>query len=197
VHLRLQAENLFAVLDRAGGEASARRYDLIIAHAFLDLVDLERTLPRLLGLLRPEGLFYFSLNFDGATIFEPPIDPALDAHIEQSYHQTMDERVIDGRPSGDSRTGRRLFHHLQRLGAQVIAAGSSDWVVHPHQGGYTPDEHFFLHFILHTLEQGLAGRPGLDPARFAAWIAGRQAQVERGELVYIAHQLDLLGQVGG
>jgi hypothetical protein len=36
----------------------------------------------------------------------------------------------------------------------------------------------------------------LDPVRFEAWIAERHAQIERGELVYIAHQLDFFGVAG-
>jgi hypothetical protein len=34
----------------------------------------------------------------------------------------------------------------------------------------------------------------LDQLQFKEWIEKRQAQIERGELVYIAHQLDILGQ---
>jgi hypothetical protein len=40
----------------------------------------------------------------------------------------------------------------------------------------------------------LQGHRELDPARFAAWIAERHAQIDRGELVYIAHQLDVLAR---
>ena len=84
----------------------------------------------------PAGSSTFSLNFDGATILEPPIDPDLDALIEALYHRTMDTRRCRGRPSGSSRTGRRLFGHLKEAGARLIAAGSSDWVVFPGPDGY-------------------------------------------------------------
>jgi hypothetical protein len=111
------------------------------------------------------------------------------------YHRTMDERLVDGRPSGDSRSGRRLFTHLADAGAQILAAGASDWVVFAGQSGYPADEAYFLHFILDTLHQALHAHPNLDPARFAAWLAARHAQVERGELVYIAHQIDFVGRI--
>jgi hypothetical protein len=39
--------------------------------------------------------------------------------------------------------------------------------------------------------------PGLDPERFDAWIAKRHVQIDAGELVYIAHQLDFLGRRTG
>jgi hypothetical protein len=169
-------------------------WDLLVAHAFLDLVDIPSTLPLLLDLLVPGGLFYFTLNFDGATLLEPSLDPPLDDLIQALYHQTMDARTVGGRPCGDSRTGRRLFSHLSAAGAEILAAGSSDWVVFPTAGGYLRDEAYFLHFIVHTIQQALQGHPELDPDRFGRWAAERHSQIERGELVYIAHQLDFTGK---
>jgi SAM-dependent methyltransferase len=176
--------------------AGRRVWDLLIAHAFLDLVDIPATLPSILELLAPGGLFYFTLNFDGVTLFEPGIDPAFDELVQSLYHRTMDERVTAGRPSGESRTGRRLFAHLRTAGTEILAAGSSDWVVFPGKSGYLHDEAYFLHFIVHTLHEALRGHPELDPARFERWVAGRHAQIERRELVYIAHQLDFVGRAG-
>lgn len=178
-------------------EQGKRQWDLLIAHAFLDLMDVPRTLPQLFSLLRPGGLFYFTVNFDGATILQPPIDPAFDALVEQLYHRSMDQRVTAGQPSGDSQTGRHLFGHLGRAGAQILAAGSSDWVVYAAEGGYYGDEAYFLTFIVQTMHNALARHPELDPQRFADWIARRHAQIESGELVYIAHQLDFVGRWPG
>ena len=170
-------------------------WDLLVANAFLDLVDIPAALPQIFSLLRPGGLFYFSLNFDGVTLFEPPIDPALDADIVALYHHSMDERLVAGKPSGDSRTGRRLFAHLRAAGAEILDAGASDWVVFPGPLGYPAGEAYFLHFILHFFESSLRSHPELDAQQFAAWLARRHAQVEAGELVYIAHQLDFLGKI--
>jgi SAM-dependent methyltransferase len=176
-------------------EQGRRRWDLILAHAFLDLVDLDAVLPGLLSLLTPGGLFYFTLNFDGSTIFTPTTDPELDRLIESLYHNTMDRRRVDGRPSGSSRTGRLLFERLRAAGATVLAAGSSDWVVFPGPEGYPGDEAYFLHFIIHTIHQALEGHPGLPAAPFRAWVEERHAQIQRQELSYIAHQLDFCGRV--
>jgi hypothetical protein len=107
----------------------------------------------------------------------------------------MDQRLVAGKPSGDSRTGRHLFAHLQATGAEVLAAGSSDWMVFAGANGYPADEAYFLHFIVHTIHTALTGYPALDAERFTAWIAQRHAQVEQGTLVYMAHQLDVLGRV--
>jgi SAM-dependent methyltransferase len=164
--------------------------DLLIAHAFLDLLPLPDSLPKLFSLIKPGGLAWLTLNFDGVTTFEPVIDPKLDTQIEQLYHQTMDDR-----PSGgDSRSGRHLFKSLQDAGADILAAGSSDWVVFAQNGKYPSDETYFLQFILHFFEQSLTGHPNLDADSFAAWLKKRLAQIDRGELVYIAHQIDFLVQ---
>jgi hypothetical protein len=195
--LRREAEEVQLAFPAADALQVARRQrrttDLLMAHAFLDLLDLPTALPALLGMLRPGGLFYFTLNFDGVTAFEPSIDPALDDGIQGLYHRTMDERLVGGRRSGDSRSGRHLLAALQAADVHVLAAGASDWVVVPVQGRYPDDEAYFLHFILHTVDRALRRHPELDPRRFARWVERRHAQIERGELVYIAHQLDVLG----
>jgi SAM-dependent methyltransferase len=176
-------------------EGQQRRWDLLLAHAFLDLVDVPKALPALLALLHPGGHFAFTITYDGLTILEPAIDPAIDAQVMALYDRTMDERQVDGQPSGDSQAGRHLFGNLRRTRAEVLAAGASDWVVFPGPGGYPADEAYFLHYIVHTIHNALRGHPDLDAARFAGWIAERHAQVEREELVYIAHQVDILGRV--
>ena len=186
--VHLEAVDLFDFLARP----HVTPYDVLIAHAFIDLVDVPSTLARLRRVLQPGSLVYLTINFDGATLFQPEIDPALDAQIERLYHRTMDERRVDGRPSGDSHTGRHLFGNLRAAGYEILDAGSSDWVVFAGAGGYPADEAYFLHFIVETLRGALAGHPELDTAAYDAWISTRHAQIERGELVYIAHQLDFL-----
>ncbi len=192
ISVSFEAIDLFRFLAR---ERDRRRWDLIVAHAFLDLVDLETTLPGLLGLLAPGGCFYFTLNFDGATIFEPVIDPELDRLIETRYHCTMDQRRVQGRPSGSSRTGRQLFAGLAAAGGAVLAAGASDWLVSPGPNGYPGDEAYFLGFILDTVQGALEGDPLLPAADFQDWLARRRQQLGLGELVYRTRQLDFFGRV--
>jgi hypothetical protein len=160
--------------------------DLLIAHAFLDLLPMPESLTKLLTLTN--GLAWLTLNFDGVTTLEPTIDTALDAHIERLYHKTMDERCT----GGSSKSGRQLFTHIRQAGAEILAAGASDWVVHGMNGKYPQDEAYFLQFILHFFEESLKGNGELDEVKFAEWLQKRRAQIERGELVYIAHQLDFL-----
>lgn len=192
--LSLEAVDLY---DFHAREGSRTAWDLLIAHGVLDLLDLARVLPRLFSFLSPGGLFYFTLNFDGATILLPRIEARLDGLIEALYHQTMDQRRIRGRRSGSSKTGRRLGAYLRSApGVQVLAAGRSDWLVFPGQSGYPPDEAYFLHFIVHTIHQALKGHPRLPGPALEDWIARRHAQIEQGALTYIAQQWDFLGRVG-
>ncbi|MQC26340.1 MAG: class I SAM-dependent methyltransferase [Chloroflexi bacterium] len=169
-------------------------WDLVVAHALLDLLDLERALPAFLGALRAGGLFYFPVNYDGLTIFEPVEDAEFEEQLMAAFHQTMDARQSGGRPSGDSRTGRHLLKRLPELGAKVLAAGASDWVVVPQSGGYMENEAYFLYHILHFFETSLQGHADVDSAKLADWLTARRRQIAEGELVYIAHQLDVVGR---
>jgi SAM-dependent methyltransferase len=173
------------------------RADVLIANAVLDLVDVPAVLPGLLRLLVPGGVYWFTINYDGETIFAP--GHPHDDQVLSAYHRDMDERVRYGRPAGESRTGRHLFHHLRAAGAPALAAGSSDWVVSAGPDGHYPgDEADFLLAILSTIEDALRSRPDrVDPADLAGWLAARRRQLATGELVYLAHQLDFTGRSPG
>ena len=175
----------------AADEAQA---DVLIANAVLDLVDVPAVLPGLLRLLNPGGIYWFTINYDGESIFAP--GHLHDDQIMHAYHRDMDERVRYGRPAGESRTGRRLFLHLRAAAAPALAAGSSDWVVHAGpDGNYPGDEAYFLRSILNTIQNALRNRRDwVEPADLAGWLAERRRQLAAGELVYIAHQLDFVGR---
>ena len=168
--------------------------DVLIANAVLDLVDVPAVLPGLLRLLVPGGVYWFTINYDGESIFEP--GHPHDDLIRQAYHRDLDERFRYGRPAGESRTGRRLFHYLRAAGAPALAAGSSDWVVSAGpDGNYPGDEAYFLRSILNTIQNALVNRQDrVEPADLAGWLAQRGRQLAAGELVYIAHQLDFAGR---
>jgi SAM-dependent methyltransferase len=170
----------------------ARSFELVTANAVLDLMHLPSIVPALLRALTPGGLYWFTINFDGETIFLP--EHPLDASVMRAYHRTMDERTHEGRPSGDSRSGRHLLELLPKTGASLLAAGSSDWVVFPRSGGYVEDEAYFLHHIVYTIDRALSGSSAVEAQAFDDWILLRHAQIESAELTYIAHQLDTFGQ---
>jgi SAM-dependent methyltransferase len=168
-------------------------YDLLIANAFMDLIDVPSALGHFANWLKPGGLFYFTINFDGVTTFEPISDPKIESKLISLYHQSMDDRQVNGQHSGDSQTGRHMFSHLRDAGAKLLSVGASDWVVYPNIDGYPEDEAFFLQCILDFFEHTLKGHIDLNQGELENWVQERRRQVERAELTYIAHQLDFLG----
>jgi SAM-dependent methyltransferase len=193
LRVRLVNAELGGYLEVAQGELA----DVLIANAVLDLVDVPAVLPGLMRLLVPGGVYWFTINYDGETIFEP--GHPLDDQVMGAYHCDMDERIRYGRPAGESRTGRHLFRHLRDAKAPALAAGSSDWVVYPAaNGNYTADEAYFLRSILKTIRDALRSRPDrVEPSDLADWLAVRCRQLAAGELVYVAHQLDFAGRSPG
>jgi hypothetical protein len=181
IHIRFECADVFDFTRRNNTPA-----DILIAHAFLDLLPMPESLKGLLSLTN--GLAWLTINFDGMSSLLPAVDPVLDEQIESLYHATMDTRPN----GGDSHMGRKLFEHLRSVGAEILAAGASDWVVYARDGKYPAGEKYFLQFILHFFESSLRDCDALEPTIFRQWLAKRHAQIDCGNLVYIAHQTDFL-----
>lgn len=171
----LVASTLAAFASETGNHG---RFDLVVAHAFLDIVPLSASLESLVALSRPGGLLYFPITFDGESIFEPAL--ADDDALLARYHGSMDA-------GGGSRTGRRLFHALEREPVDVLEMGSSDWIVRPDSGVYPADEAYFLSSVLEMIESTVGKDAEL-------WVSTRRRQLDEGRLLYIAHQIDCLAQ---
>jgi SAM-dependent methyltransferase len=190
VSLKLVCADIFEFIKKDRGQ-----YNLLVAHAVLDLFDLDSALPQILSALQPDGLCYFTINFDGLTLFEPAYPSPFEDELLARYHQSMDKRIIDGEPSGDSRSGRHLFGHLRDQQVNILAAGSSDWVVYANQQGYPAEEAYFLAYLIETIYRQLNGHPQLTQEKLKEWTQRRSDQIAAGDLVCIVHQLDFLGQV--
>lgn len=189
-----QAE-ITLVFEAVRAEEMARRtetrgtFDLVIAHAVLDLLDLPVVLPGLLAQLTNNGLAYFTCNFDGTTLFLPEYPGGEEQEMLRRYHASMEARL-----TGASSTGRRLLTMLQGPDLELLAAGSSDWVIHPRNEAYTEEETSFLHAIIATVEQELTGKSGPAPAGLAAWARARNQQIEAGTLSFLVRNLDFLAR---
>ena len=186
----------------AHAEAHAGEFDALIGMALLDVLGLDRLDP-LLDALAPGATYYFPITFDGATRFRP--DHPDDRAVERLYHRHMDEK-----PGGNSRSGGAAISLLRAAdGSKLLGVAGSDWVVRPvdgeGDGGYPGDEARFLRHILGTVEDAVgeviasdgAGESSLSAADLDAWLRTRRKQVDAAELVYLTHQLDLLGRVDG
>jgi gamma-glutamylcyclotransferase (GGCT)/AIG2-like uncharacterized protein YtfP len=80
-----------------------------------DLQKLRKSLPVFLEALKPGGLFYFPLHYDGMTYWEPSFaDGSAEAEAERTvlaaFHQSMGRKC-------HGRSGQALLHILQRLAA--------------------------------------------------------------------------------
>lgn len=171
-------------------ELSSVSADLVVAQAFLDLVPLEPAVEAVETALSPGGLAYFPITFDGGTVFQP--DHPADDDVERAYHAAIDDDA--GR---DSRAGRHLIDLLRERDGSLVAVAPSDWVVRPRDGTYPADERFFLDRILGFVEEAVEpGSAAADAAisgdAFGDWLATRRRQLADGDLVYVAHQYDLL-----
>jgi SAM-dependent methyltransferase len=167
-------------------------FDALVAQAFLDLVHLDHAFERLGRLLRPGGLAYLPINFDGVTIFLPPAPH--DATVECLFHASMDARTTPHGASAGSTSGRKLVGALRRAGADLVRAGGSDWVVHARDGIYPGDEAYFLHHILHFVASELRDHDAITSDDLDTWLTTRRAQIDDGTLVYMTHQIDVLAR---
>ncbi|MDZ5812469.1 hypothetical protein U4E84_14055 [Halorubrum sp. AD140] len=202
--------------------AHAGEWDALIGMALLDVLGLDG-LGRLLDALAPGGTYYFPITFDGGTRFRPS-HPA-DRAIERRYHAHMDAKPGgSSRAGGDALARLRGLEGASILGVAgsdwVVRPVGGDRSGPDAGGTYPGDEAFFLRYILDTVEaavgevidgdveviDGTAGESvtagasldesDTDPtAALDDWLATRRRQVDAGELVYLTHQLDLLGGV--
>jgi len=172
-------------------DTRAAGFDLLIANSVLDLMDLKTALARLWRLCRGNAAYWFTLNFDGETIFLPT--HPHDEVIIGAYHASMDQRLHNGRAAGHSQTGRRLLQTLLDARTSLIEAGSSDWILFPKDGVYEGDERYFIEHILHFVETSVGGATSVPAGVLNEWLTARRASLAAGKLTYIAKQLDVFG----
>ncbi|MDA3950152.1 MAG: class I SAM-dependent methyltransferase [Spirochaeta sp.] len=164
-------------------------YDAVIAHAVLDLFP-SAELPRILDrFLRPGGILYGTIIFDGVTILEPVVEPELDTAILNAYHRTM--------------TGGFARRHIPALiaaGYTVLDVAASDWIVTPHPGAPDTEHEVLISTVLDMLESSVSElilrEPtcGVTREQLTRWLSVRREQVRAGTLLFAAHQFDLVAQ---
>ncbi len=201
LHREEETITIRTVVEDAGRFLERTNPDVLIGSAFIDLFRPAEVAALLEEL--PAGCHcWFPITFDGGTIFQPAAFPGFDEHVIDRYHEDMIRRATPG--PGDPHAGRHL---LSRAATEyhLEAAGSSDWVVCPENsqqavdttdsGAYPADEAAFLHHIITTIGTALADDPAVDDDQLEAWLERRREQIETGELVYVAHQLDVLFRI--
>lgn len=178
-------------------QAAPSGFDLITAQAFMDIVPLEDTLRQVKGWLKPGGLFYATLNYDGGTHLFPSFrDEAFEARLLENYDQSMERRRVDGKPTGGSRSGARLHASLLACGFVLLGYGSSDWNMTPERGGYRDQDTICLQAILECIRKEGAENGGFGDLELNHWFLDRLGAIHSGHLGLIAHQLDFLAVCG-
>jgi SAM-dependent methyltransferase len=193
----LRLDLLGAALHPQRRSKSARPpFDCITAHALMDLLPLEPVLAWVRTLLRPGGLFYASLNYQGSTRFFPAyLDPAFEAALLTEYDRSMEERRAAGLATGGSRSGSRLCAALKKQGFHILARGRSDWRVRLDRTGRRGGEEELLCETLLTMiyRELLESRamPGRED-RLASWYLSRLQAVREHRLGLRVRHLDIL-----
>ena len=178
------------------------QYDVLVAAAVLDIWDLQYAIETLLGAINknsPIQAFYFPINFDGVTDFFPNTSEgaAYDSKVENMFHSAMGKRTICGKEIMACHTGRRLLPLLQSCDVNIRSIGGSSWIVLPEKQKYPGDEGYFLNCILQILEtEGksfLCKSSEEDKQAFERYMKHRRNQIVKGELFYVAHNIDVFG----
>ncbi|RDI70844.1 hypothetical protein [Halopelagius longus] len=172
------------VADDAFRHLDARTYDVLIGHAFAGTIDLSNGLPALLDGIESGGVCYFPITFDGQTAFRPSGRADERRAILDAYHASMS---FDG---GSAQFGGALLDAVAAADAELLSAGGSDRVVSP---PYDGEQKYFLHHLLHRVEQAVGDEVDDDAVR--RWVGGKHRAVAEEELTYLAQNVDVLFRV--
>ena len=168
-------------------------FKCITANSFMDMVYLDSAVDQVHRLLRKNGIFYSTINYDGLTNLLPLwLDESFEGDLLSAYNFSMDTRRVNGKSTGGSRTGSRLFSAAQKRGFSIIDYGSSDWQLFPKKGRYSKDERFFLKTIIRMIYKEGTLVSSIDKRKLEEWYNTRLMQINDNLLTLITHQTDIL-----
>jgi SAM-dependent methyltransferase len=174
------------------------RYDLITAHAFLDLVPLAPTLAAFGRWLRPGSLLYATINCDGAPELAPAYrDEGFESALLACYAESMEKRRVGGIATGGVYCGRRLGALLPAHGFCLVEAGPSDWHIDLAGEACRASDGACLETVL-----DLIGKEGRISGQFGAialrrWRAERRRMLRACELEMRVPNTDVLARYTG
>jgi len=175
-----------------------RPYNVITAHAFLDLAPLPQALRLFATWLQPGGYLYATINYDGDTaLLQAYDDAAFEARLLGHYNDTMELRRVDGHATGGAYCGRRLQELLPASGFDILALGRSDWNITPVEGRYCDGDALCLEALLEMI-YAEAQRSGLFcQHQLGHWHQDRLRLLQQRTLRSTIRQLDLLARYHG
>ncbi|OKY78351.1 MAG: putative SAM-dependent methyltransferase [Candidatus Methanohalarchaeum thermophilum] len=161
-------------------------FNLLLANSFFDLVDIDKSIKKILSLSEKNAIFYFTINYDGITRFLPYVDIKLDNKIEKIYNGSMND--LNCRYD-QSRSGSYLVDSLKKHKCEIKNLGPSDWVINPSFG---ENEKYFLLYILNLIQETVRSQDSFDE-RTEKWFSKRRQQIKKEELFFRACNLDMVG----
>ena len=186
----------FAACELAAYEPEVA-YDLICAHAFLDLVPLAPALAAFGRWLRPGGLLYATINCDGAPRLLPRYrNETFESALLDCYVASMESRRLGGLATGGAYCGRRLLALLPAHGFRVVSAGCSDWRIGAAAGAYPQSDGACMEALLDLIR-----KEGRSSGRFEAgdlrrWRDDRRHLLDAGALEMHVPNTDVLARYG-
>jgi SAM-dependent methyltransferase len=173
----------------------AGRFDAVIAHQVMDLLPPRTMAERIAGWLRPRGVFYATLNYEGETALFPVYrEVELEDRILAVYDASMEKRRVWDQASGGARSGRRLYGALLENGFAPLAYGSSDWNLAPLRRAYLDRDDLCLIALLDMIRDEATQSGEFSGKALDLWYRDRLHKLENGELGLIVHQIDLLAE---
>ncbi len=184
-----------ADLGSSAGRAMLVRggFQVITAHAIMDLLALGPAMQAIASGLRPGGAFYATLTYNGATTLLPGYrDRGFEEALLELYEASMDARGASGGSYGGRRAGTRLYDATVSAGLSVAGFGASDWEIVPGRWGYSADEAVVAGALVDMIYAELVGSRKLSNQDLERWREERRAQIEAQRLTVVVHHTDLL-----
>jgi SAM-dependent methyltransferase len=191
----LAIDFITADLQHFNAADDAGRFDAVIAHQVMDLLPPRTMAERIAAWLRPQGVFYATLNYEGGTALFPVYrEEALEDRILAVYDDSMEKRRVWDQSSGGARSGRRLYGALLEHGLAPLAHGTSDWNLTPLHRVYLDRDDLCLVALLGMIRDEAARSGEFSGEALDLWHRDRLHKLENGELGLIVHQIDLLAE---
>lgn len=151
------SEDVYGLIRR---ESELRGIDLITGQSFIEHVNPGMVYPTLMTLLNEEGLVYFSMNCDGWFNYSPSKDRERDEKIVGLFNDLAmnNQRFNNNYGSiftGEAFCGRNLPYRFSENGLEILAYGTSDWVVTPFK--QSNEEMGFIKYTLDKIFESCSG----------------------------------------
>ncbi|MFN8526530.1 MAG: class I SAM-dependent methyltransferase [Chloroflexota bacterium] len=176
-------------LDEQGGPPDGWA-DLVVSHAFADLVPVQLFAERVARLLTRGGLAHLALTYDGNTVFSPRSRSRLETAVLAGYHRHMRRTMVGTVAATGAQAGSELQSALESCGLITVKRGRSRWRVGV-AGRTDGPSVLLLERVMRFVADG-ATAAGVDAVIAEAWLRRRQTELSQEILSVRVDHVDLL-----